>query len=101
MPNFDPAEHKAWAEDFLRQMNHGGEWQLPSNNQVYKIDKVNKKLIMIRGSEDITFRMNKAVFGLLGYSVESAPQQTGRGKSSVSGQLIQSILADDPEKNTL
>lgn len=58
-----------WTRNMIEQMNDGGIWGLPMNEQVYKFDKVNKELHLIEGELDDMFHKVVANFGHFGYKV--------------------------------
>ena len=91
LAEFDAEAHRAWVENFVRTMNNGGTWQLPSNGQVYKIDKLNKTITLISGSVDDTYWKNFKVFGLIGWATVFSPVREGMGKSSNVGNLIRGL----------
>jgi len=64
-----------------------GGWKLPANGTVYRFDRERKAFVLVEGSVDHLFYMNKKVLEAVGWTIEVAPEAalaTGAGKTQVA-----------------
>lgn len=59
----------AWTEQLFRMMKHGAVWAVPHNQCVYRIDKEQKRLVLISGQPDELHERTKQVCARFGYTV--------------------------------
>ena len=74
--NFKPADYVGWARNMIGLVRDGGVWALPVNRTAYRFDHVHQTLTLVAGPIDEHFDRTRAVFGLLGYATEAAPEET-------------------------
>lgn len=65
-------------------MKDGGEWEIPRTGSRYRIDKTDKKLILVKGKIDEWFWKNAKTMPKLGYAViVDKTISDGSGKTAI------------------
>ena len=61
----------AWCSNTVRVISHGGVWGIPRSNTVFRVDHVNKQLVLIMpgDDDDDDFEATKKVFKNIGWEV--------------------------------
>lgn len=65
-----------WCGEIVRTLEDGGIWALPSTRMVYRIDKTEKTLTLLEGTNMELHQLNINYFGKVGYKVLDGRPQT-------------------------
>jgi len=69
-PDKPPKHVLDWCENLVRAAAQNAVWGIPRSGTVFRIDKENKKLILITpGKDDSDFYATKRVFSFIGWDV--------------------------------
>jgi hypothetical protein len=71
---YTPTEKdKEFAIMVVKHMKHDCLWELPSNGQVFRINKNDRRLELVAGSFDsFSFERHQAIFSTVGYTIMDA-----------------------------
>lgn len=64
-----------WSANLISYIKDGGVWGVPMNDTVYRLDKTNRILKLIRGPKDGIFERITATFAQLGWKVIEAREK--------------------------
>lgn len=70
--NEEPTEHVLeWCRNLVRVMHDGAVWGIPRSGTTFRIDKKNKKLVLIMAGHDndSDFKATQHVFSFIGWDV--------------------------------
>ena len=91
-PNWQPSPYMlAWFSNLLRVMKDGALWGVPGSEQMYRIDKKNKTLILIEGDPHDELHWhdkNIKTLAALGWKVKVASEkEKGAGNLNLQAEL--------------
>jgi hypothetical protein len=74
----EPKEVLEWCRQLVRILKDGGVWGIPRSGITFRVDKQNKKLILVIGNEtDDDFIATKRVFKQIGWEVTAEQPNHG------------------------
>lgn len=76
-----PPQVIAWCENLVRVMAHDAVWGIPRSGTVFRIDKDNKRLVLVKPGfdNDDDFNATKHTFSFIGWDVVTA-EEAGDGE---------------------